>query len=401
MGETFVIRDLMTRLRNDDLRTTAPFSTELDKVNRALIHPYATDGDRDDALLPWFQRHQPCVFGRVAAAMGTLQCHYLLDRDLDNSDQHIAARIQEGLLAWKRRSLSPAPAISTPAHGFVLILASSRLIYAEPNDALYQLAQEILRLWGCASTSEAHGTVYWEDLYLQEPTQKSYVKFTFSVDFFAAAGDQRWWQDHRIPGGLGFTANSLGHMRRYREWYLGKTAQDEWTLAMAMKTIADAADTKHGRATWLRDLNKGVPFVPEVACPFASTRPELVGKDWTRYSGHLHTDHSVRRELLQPSIGKSAEIIRDEWLQDLQYLYDAKNIDNRRFVAGVQVADDEVVERIGSPQDFVRIHGPRSRPGRAGIDESLDSVNSELDMLLADCRKWKLAPEELRELAGL
>jgi len=29
------------------------------------------------------------------------------------------------------------------------------------------------------------------------------------VNFFAPAGDKRWWHDHRIPGGLAFYASAL------------------------------------------------------------------------------------------------------------------------------------------------------------------------------------------------
>ena len=32
------------------------------------------------------------------------------------------------------------------------------------------------------------------------------------VNVFAAAADGRRWQDHRIPGGLGFSVNSVGHL---------------------------------------------------------------------------------------------------------------------------------------------------------------------------------------------
>lgn len=399
MSSSYVVRDLMNRLREDEFRRSHPFSEDLKLVQDVLFHPYADDGDRELALRSWFQRQQPCLFGRVAAAMDTLHVHFLLDRDLTESDQHITGRIREGLSGWKQRSVSPGPTVSTPAHGFALVLASSRLSYAEPNDTTYQLALEILKLWGCRHTVEPHGDVYWEDLYLQNPKDKSYVKFSFSVDFFGAAGDGRWWHDHRMPGGFGFTANSVGHMRRYREWYEGKGDQNDWVLSTAMKTIAGAADTPYGRATWLRPLNNGVPFVPGVLCPFKTVRSELEAMDWTRYGGHLHTDHSVRPELFRAAPEKSAALTREEWLQDFQYLYDPSSIDHVRFVEGVRVAESEVTREVGTPADFVRIKSPRTRPRTSGISDPEADRHAEVEALVGLCRSWDLSPQDLKELA--
>jgi len=122
---------------------------------------------------------------------------------------------------------------------------------------LRQFSQELLSLWGCRSTIEPQGQVHWEELFLENPNTGTYVRFEFSVDFFAAAGDGRWWHDHRIPGGVAFTANSVGHMRRYREWYEGKPDQETWVLETAMGTIARTAKTEYGQATWLRPLAEG------------------------------------------------------------------------------------------------------------------------------------------------
>lgn len=51
-------------------------------------------------------------------------------------------------------------------------------------------------------------------LYLKNPQTKAYHGFRFNLDFFAAAGDGTWWHDHRFPGGVAFTANATGHMKR-------------------------------------------------------------------------------------------------------------------------------------------------------------------------------------------
>ena len=223
------------------------------------------------------------------------------------SRRDILIRIQQGRRDWWQRSRSPRALVSTPAHGFVLCVVSQRVNFAEPNELLRQFSQELLGLWGCRSTIEPQGQVHWEELFLENPKTETYVRFEFSVDFFAAAGDGRWWQDHRIPGGVAFTANSVGHMRRYREWYEGKPDQETWLLETAMGTIARAANTKYGQATWLRQLVEGRPYVPEVACPVLHPKANLTGYDWTRYRGHLHTDHAVRPEFFRVAPEKPPE----------------------------------------------------------------------------------------------
>ena len=287
MSTMHVVRDLLRQLSEDKWRRDHPFSTELTAVNEVLFRPFAADEDRQEALGLWVQRHQPCLFGRVAAPQNALHYLFLNDDDLRESDQHIAGRIQQARHEWWQRSRFPRKGISAPAHGLVLCVVSQRVNYAEPNELLRQFSEKILDLWGCRSTTEPQGQVHWEELFLENPNTKTYVRFEFSVDFFSAAGDGRWWQDHRIPGGIAFTANSVGHMRRYREWYEGKPDQQNWLLETAMRTIARAANTEHGQATWLRQLVDGLPFVSEIACPVTNQRPELVGYDWTRYAGHL------------------------------------------------------------------------------------------------------------------
>jgi hypothetical protein len=398
MTSTFVVRELFDALKEDRYRKTNPLSPEVERVQRVLFHPFADEGDWEEAMGSWFQRHQPCLFGRVAAATGTLHYQFITERDLLESDQHIAAKIHEGLKRWRGRSVAPHKAVSTPAHGFILVIASPRIALAEPDETMHRLSLEVLRLWGCRRTLEAHGNLFWEDLYLQNPSDKSYVRFSFTVDFFATAGDGRWWHDHRIPGGLGFTANSVGHMRRFREWYEGRTDQKEWSLATAMETIATAFDTPYGRATWLKDLANGQPLVSDVSCPFASTRRSLIDKDWTRYGGHLHTDHSVRKEFFRPEPEKSLGLQREEWLEDFQYLYDPTSPDHAQFMAGISASEEEVLTVVGAPRSYVKITGPRRRRPSAGISDTEVEGYKELDALVSSCQAWHLNESELASL---
>src|SRR5262249_36309743 len=156
--------------------------------------------------------------------------------------------------------------------------------------------------WGAARSSRNKENPISSDfLYLRNPKDKSYYGFQFNVDFFAAAGDQTWWHDHRIPGGIAFTANSTGHMRYFRDWYERPGSDHgEWALKQAMITIAQAHSTKascdptltsrapqdEGKATWLRDLDSdGRPLLNEAPCPLKNVPRALQDKDWTRYEG--------------------------------------------------------------------------------------------------------------------
>jgi hypothetical protein len=165
-----------------------------------------------------------------------------------------------------------------------------------------------------------------------------------------------------------------------------------------METIAKAADTPYGRATWLKDLADGQPLAAGVKCPFASTRPKLVGKDWTRYGGHLHTDHSVRKEFFRAEPEKSLGLQREEWLEDFTYLYDRSSPYYAQFMDGVPVSEEEVLRVVGAPQSYIRITGPRRRRPMAGISDTEIESYKELDALVSSCQEWRLTESELASL---
>ncbi len=393
MPATFELRELYDAMEEDQWRKANPFSTELALVQQILTHPYARDSDKIDAMESWLQRHQPCVFGRMAAITHGMHFCILTDEDIFTSDQHVKSRIHAELLAWKRRSLRPAAGMPLPAHGFMLIVASLKLALARPDASLHRFASKLRELWGCTSTDSPHGRVFWESLFLANPNNDSFAKFTFSIDFFAAQGDGRWWHDHRVPSGIAFTANSVGHMRRYREWYDGKGDQKEWLLSTAMRTIEMAAKTPYGQATWLRPLQDGHPFVKRVICPFGNPdklSSKLRGMDWTRYGGHLHTDHSIRSEFFKPEPEKSRDIESQQWLQDFVYLYDPANGDYEKFSAGRLVREDEVIQTIGDPEEFTQLAGPIAADNSSEVPQNLD-----VQKLLNQCQQWRLTQEEL------
>lgn len=398
---THELRDLYNQVKVDVWRKTNAFSEDIKIVQELLFDPFATESQRIEQISNWLQKFQPCLFGRIAAARDWLHFCVLTDRELrEKSDQEIVRFIREALLAWKRRSLQPAPGFSTPAFGFVLIAASQSLASAAPDEHLKQFADKLLQLWGSPKTIEkVSGEMYWETLYLKHPEKDEFVRFTFSVDFFAAQGDNRWWHDHRSPGGIMFTANSVGHMQKYREWYEGKKDQQDWVLQTAMLTIAGAAKTKYGSATWLRPLDKkGMPVKSDIACPFSKPqqlKPSLVGKDWTKYAGWLHTDHAIRPEFFHLEPAPKSEISSKEYLEDFTYLYDPRVQDYLRFVQGEPIARQEVTDLLGDVDDWKEVYHTAPKVLTFGI-KSEDEIR--IEALLQQGRKWRLSQNELRTL---
>jgi hypothetical protein len=402
------LRELYESLQPDRWRKEQAFSEDIQTVNDLLFDPFATTAQRIEQLSNWCQRYQPCLFGRVAAPSDHLHFCVLDERDfLTKSDEEIAGIIHNELVAWKRRSLRPTSGFSTPAFGFILAAASRRLAYASPDDHLEKFARKLMELWGCVETDEPSGVMNWETLFIQHPDTRHYYRFTFSVDFFGAQGDGRWWHDHRCPGGLLFTANSVGHMRRYREWYDKKQKnQADWVLQTAMLTIAESAPTKWGHATWLRSLDdKGQPVAYEVACPFSKEHvlnKRLEKKDWTKYAGWLHTDHSIRPEFFHEAPEPPGEVRSKEYLQDFLYLYDASAKDHIRFIEGERVSEEEVREVLaGLPHEWKEVHNRQRRQRFAGEPEPQPTppdAAKRIAELLDRGRAWRLSQHEVADL---
>src|SRR5262249_30595233 len=127
------------------------------------------------------------------------------------------------------------------------------------------------------------------------------------VNYFSAQGDGRRWRDHRIPGGMAFSMNSVGHMARtLAERARGKDPDPAsrfdlvpreklvyWALPKAMKTIGPQQQCGT-RGTWLAphgsfEQDKEPPTFEQRRRNFGS----LADFSPNRYKGLYHTDHTV------------------------------------------------------------------------------------------------------------
>jgi hypothetical protein len=413
---TSMIGDLFDALREDHGRRTNTFSQDIQDANAVLHHPFAWDDELVEVMRAWSLKRQPCQFGRVAAKSAQIHICVLRERDLRAGDEGIRSKIAEEKRLWKQRAADDRRA---PPHGFMLLFASPRIAAAAPDDNLYRFACHLRDLAGWASIeAEASGNPITGDyLYLKHPDDGFYYGFKFNIDFFAAAGDGRWWHDHRAPGGIAFTANSTGHMLHFKEWYdVAGQDQGEWVIMQAMKTIAHAHPTsiqaasaesggaepnqqsadpiKEGRGTWLLDLVDGRPMV-DVPCPFQKPIPRtLQGKDWTRYAGLLHTDHNVRKEFFEDRPTPSTRA--RPYLNDFTYIYDKRQSDYVRFMEGIRVAEEDVYDEIGRPETWrVRSAGQERLPDR------MPDQSTEIQRLIEDCRRWKVSPNFIDPLNSI
>jgi hypothetical protein len=389
---------LHDRLVLDFPRQAGGFSPDIEKANEVLLSFRAQDSERQRAMDLWLSSRyaQPCVFGKIAAGQHKMFYCFLTAEDIRQSDHHVHSKVSAARKLWKHRALDDTALGVTPEHGFMLVVCERTVAYAAADENLEAFSLHLQRLVGWPERAGERGNAIADEwLYLRNPATKEIVKFTFSVDYFASAADCQWWHDHRVPGGIAFTANSLGHMARYLEWYGGKTRRTEWALLHAMRTIDSAAkEHPHCPATYLLNLENGEPIQQftwrgESPLPLAL---EHQGKDCGSYKGHLHTDHSIRNEFFRSSNCPAHK--SDPYHMDFAYIFDRDADDNLEFMVGEKVTEDEVAADIGVIDDVQLVaafdeYDLASRP--AGVGAGIEAA-------LAELQREALSADEIEEL---
>jgi len=376
----------------------------MQQAAKLMLKPFAYDHERAEVLRHWCMKRQPCQFGKVAASRGQIYIRVLHERDLADGDGSIEQKISAAKHHWKQRAVFDT---QTPPHSFLLVFATDKLMLAAPDENLHRFADRLLELAGWGPKCRAkrgENPVSSDFLYLQNPADDSYFGFQFNIDFFASAGDKRWWHDHRLPGGIGFTANSTGHMKAFLDWHKQKGGDhSDWALTQAMITIAQAHPTEvgdakapgdssareQGRLTWLRNLDaKGRPLLAHLPCPLRNPPKPLQGKDWTKYEGLIHTDHAVREEFFgdreEPTTASAP------YIQDFTYLFDRSQEDFVNFTAGKKFTEDEVFADIGGKETWTRRTGEYVE-GRGRSSEE----DAEISQLLSECQSWEPSEDYL------
>jgi len=211
-------------------------------------------------------------------------------------------------------------------------------------------------------------TIHMDRFYLEQPSKQREIWWYYAgVNYFSAQGDGRWWQDHRMPGGLAYSVNSVAHLvksgniaRSIEEilkdhrllldtgWTKTKIESLPKALEFAMRTISNAADAVSGKATQLLTYDED-QNCDAARCPIELTG-KLKGMSYCHYRGYYHTDHTLPSSYFMPDVKRPNDIHTFEL--DFTYLYD---------------------EGLHNPEHFTMGKGMRIRHGRHSLDREHES----------------------------
>lgn len=341
------IRELLDGLSDDEWRRQEGFSPDIESANRGLFQ-ISTEGAAAASIInDWISQYQPCLFGRLAARVGLLSHCILTEWDLRGSEKDLLSKIQSARTDWKREGLAGKKS------GFVISVISEKIARSVPDATLKTLAVRLCSLYLLENVTPDQ--ICLDDLLLEMPGPlRTTWKWDTGVNYFSSHGDKRWWQDHRFPGGMAFSINSIGHM--VKSGLMARHISDlaklmgapeqgvvptridspEDALSYAMLTIDNASDAVSGRATELLPLPTNLAEMPIAKCP--ARLPRIVeDKNFCEYKGYYHTDYTIPSEYFLPDVERPAVLCPHRL--DFTYLFDddALSPDRLRLKEGVRV----------------------------------------------------------------
>jgi hypothetical protein len=323
---------LMQGLTDDPWRAAAPFSPEIQGALEMTLDPSANENEIKRVLSGWISKHQPCLFGRIAAKQDLLVYCLLTEEDLMGPDEALEEKIQSSRLEWTRLGFEGK------ASGFIIAVLSQRIALALPNEVVQLLARRICSLY--LQEEVEPDRIYVDRTYLEAPGRRRRSwEWLAGVNYFSAQADGRWWHDHRFPAGIAFSVNSVGHMVKSGkltramddfEKAVGVPLEDlanpkvdslDKALELAMRTIDMAQTGPSGKAT---NLTPRSPTNDRPVCP--KTLPAaLAAWDCRKYQGYYHTDYTIPSEYFTSDVERPTGLQSREL--DFTYLFD-KSLDN-------------------------------------------------------------------------
>lgn len=342
------IEEMLSKVEEDSWRKKTGFSEEIENANK-LIFKSDNEDNIVAALNDWITRFQPCLFGRIAAKLGLLSYCILTESDLRQTDVYIRDKIQTARQDWSKDALEGKKS------GFVILAVSESIATAIPNTAVQNIAQRIGSLY-LLKDIECN-VIYLDELRLEIPSRsKAVYRWDVGVNYFCTQADKRWWHDHRIPGGMAFSMNSVGHMVKsaklsniMQELEKEMNISDDWehgsidslpkALAFAMKTIDNAADTISGRATELLPVENSTSRHDMPECP-VDLSAKFPNKDHCEYQGFYHTDETLPSQYFIPDVERPKDL--QPRILDFTYLFDNRldNFDYINMGAGRRIQAD-------------------------------------------------------------
>lgn len=291
-------------------------------------------------LRQWLSRSQPCLFGRAAAKFGTLDVRIVDQDTLLANDAEIRSLLFQIRLEWTRSTWSGG------SSGLVILFRGRSLAEAAPGAEVLALSKRLASFF--LDQSVEVDTICHADAYLEVPGRSPprTLRWLAGVNYFSAAGDRRWWQDHRIPAGIAFSINSVGHlvkagrlMKALSAFYeaMGEKRGDDmpdaaWleslpaALKIAMQTIEGASRPEDGPAVELVPLR--LDTISRVGeCPIELPR-RMAGKDFETYRGWYHTDVTLPTDYFRVDVRRPADVKSVDL--NLSYLFH-RDIENPDF----------------------------------------------------------------------
>jgi hypothetical protein len=344
MERTWEFNDLLRRLPADPWRIRdRPFSEDMERGHAILFDPRRTRGEKVAAISGWLAENQPCLFGRMEARRDRLAFCLLTENDLERSDQDIRLQIEQARTRWRRLGLAGQ------SHGFLIVAVSATIARARPGPDLHQLALKLCELYlgGTASDKILHDSLILTINREGEATE--HRSWKVGVNYFSAQADGRWWHDHRIPGGMAFSMNSVGHMartlaesERLRDPERARRCDElpreklvYWALPQAMRTIGPLVQDS-GRGTWLAERGS---FVEDREPPTFEQRRRYFGDlarfSENRYKGLYHTDHTIPSAYFDEGLWRAGDLtVRDDLY--FNYLHDRTEEDYHSMGLGLE-----------------------------------------------------------------
>jgi hypothetical protein len=374
------IATLLAELQPDHWRREAGFSAEVGAANSVLFKPALTESEAIQTIAEWLQKYQPCLFGRIGAKLGLLSYCILTEAELAAADEAIRDKIQEARTRWTRDGFEGRKS------AFVILVISPTIAYASPDHRMEQLARRLCSLYLLEEVETDQ--IYLDEIFLEVPSRgRTTWRWHAGVNYFCAQGDKRWWQDHRIPGGMAFSVNSVGHMVKSgrlasamnelrsildtppEDWEESKIDSLPKALEFAMRTIAIASEAVSGKATQLLPLPAHPGALPVQTCP-VDLPGFLRDKNFCKYQGYYHTDYTL------PSEYFVADVERPSWVAphtlDFTYLFNKQieNLDFNTMGAGRRVRRLETVAQ--------------SVPGRVELGRGLKAWEDEVPVATSE-----------------
>jgi hypothetical protein len=339
------LEDLLDELEPDAWRRANPFSPDIEEAQAALFNPGASRADQAAVLSEWLRKYQPCLFGRMAAKTQISYC-ILNEADVLKGEDRVRNLIHQSRRVWRRNGLFGNQ------HAFVIALISPTLARARLGAVLRDIAVRLCQIY-LSDESITTDEILLDSLPLEinRPDLHEYRIWRVGVNFFGAQGDRTWWHDHRIPGGIAFSMNSVGHMTRAR---LEAEVPNrpalrqvdpadrlvDFALLFAMRTIHNASKgTFPGTRLAARD---GSCKLPE-SVRSASLR-EMAPFNERFYWGQYHTDITVPSEYFDPAMTRPPA---DERSLDFTYLHDKTESAYALMGVGEELLEDEILAALG------------------------------------------------------